>query len=559
MPPNTALAAATRSVTTSPPAIRPVSPPGQATAGPPGNVTAADASHRDRFLNFAFASADLLVEVGPDSTIDWAAGAFASRFGRQAESFLRQPVEALVTPADRPALAHALALVALRGRLAPMILRLNDPQQTRCAVGGLATPGKTGRYCLTFGAVPVEPLAPPTLAPDGATLASQAEAGLRSGQAQALSLLDVGNWAEENAQLSPAERLALRQEIARTLVEQGGPDVLVGDMGPGRYGVLGHSDVDVRALTDAMQTALRKGGGFSGAKVQGQKISLTLPGLTVGQASRALRFALSRFADGGLTAVTSAGFASGLAGFIATAGGQAATLRARIAGRKFRLAYQPVVALTGRAIHHYEALLRPIGDMNGRPLKTQELVTFAEAMGLSEELDLAVAQEALQTLTETEHVRVAVNVSGLSMQSEAFRDQLMALIVPGSRLIVELTETADITDTAAAADMLRGLRAAGVQVCIDDFGAGSAAFRYLRDFRVDFVKIDGAYVRAATAGPRERGFVESMRDLARAVDAAVIAEMVETVAEANLMAELGVELGQGYLFGRPGQLPGARR
>lgn len=529
------------------------------TISPPARASVADASHRDRFLNFAFASADLLVEVGPDTTIDWAAGAFASRFGRQADSFLRQPVEALVTPADRPALAHALALVALRGRLPPLILRLNDAQQTRCTVGGLAIPSQNGRFCLTFGAVPTEPLTPPSLAPDGATLASQAEAGLRSGQAQALSLLDVKNWAEENAHLSPAERAALRQEIARTLVEQGGPNVLVGDMGPGRYGVLGGADVDVGALTGAMQATLQKGGGFAGAQVRGQTLALSLPGLTAGQASRALRFALSRFADGGLTAVTSAGFASGLAGFIATAGGQAATLRARIAGRKFRLVYQPVVALTDRAVHHYEALLRPIGEMNGQALKTQELVTFAEAMGLSEELDLAVAQEALQTLAETERVRVAVNVSGLSMQSAAFRDQLMALIVPGSRLIVELTETADITDTAAAADMLRALREAGVQVCIDDFGAGSAAFRYLRDFRVDFVKIDGAYVRAATAGPRERGFVESMRDLARAVDAAVIAEMVETAPEAALMAELGVELGQGYLFGRPGQLPGARR
>lgn len=520
--------------------------------------------HRDRFLNFAFAAADLLVEIGPDTTIDWAAGAFASRFGRQADSFLRQPVEGMVTPADRPALAHALALATLHGRLSPLILRLNDAQQTRCALGALAVPDRAGRLCLTFGAVPTEHAPPPSLAPDRSVLACQAEAELRTGQKRALSLLDVDGWAEMNAHLSAAERTALRQEIARTLAEQGGPDVLVGDMGPGRYGVLGGSDLDVAVLAGAMRNAIGTGPVGSGTRVHGQTISLTLPGLTPGQASRALRFALSRFADGGLAAVSSAGFAQGLAGFISTAGGQAAALRARIAGRKFRLVYQPVVALSNRAVHHYEALLRPIGNMSGAdgtgsPLTTQELVTFAEAMGLSEELDLAVAQEALLTLSETERVRVAVNVSGMSMQSAQFREQLMALIVPGARLIVELTETADITDTAAAADMLRALRAAEVEVCIDDFGTGSAAFRYLRDFRVDFVKIDGAYVRAATAGPREQGFVESMRDLARAVDAGVIAEMVETEAEAKLMARLGVEFAQGYLFGRPGQLPGARR
>ena len=203
--------------------------------------------------------------------------------------------------------------------------------------------------------------------------------------------------------------------------------------------------------------------------------------------------------------------------------------------------------------------MRPIGNTDGFDMPTQDLVTFAEAMGLSEELDLAVAEEALATLRETRDIHVAVNVSGLSMQSAEFRDRFLRLLAPESRMIVELTETADIADTAAVAEMLQALRATGVEVCIDDFGAGSAAFRYLRDFRVDFVKIDGAYVRAATAGPRERGFVESMRDLAAAVDASVIAEMVETEAEAALMSELGVEFAQGYFFGRPGQLPGTPR
>lgn len=524
----------------------------------------ADASppnHRDRFLNFAFATADMLVEVGPDTAITWAAGAFASRFGEQADSFLRQPVEDLVTPADRPALAHALAMAALHGRLSPTILRLNDAHKTRCTMGALAVPGRTGRLCLTFGAVPVEPLPVPSTAPDRGILASQAEASLRAGQSRALGLLDVTGWADANAHLSIAERAALRQDITQALAELGGPGALVGEIGQGRYGVLGGTSMDVTALAQTLRDVLQANRTGQHAHVSGQGIalSMSMPGLTPGQASRALRFALSRFADGGLEAVSAAGFAHGLAGFISAAGDKAAALRARIAGHKFRLVYQPVVALADRRAHHYEALLRPIGGTEGLALSTQDLVTFAEAMGLSEELDIAVAQDALATLRETEKVRVAVNVSGLSMQSATFRERLMGLITPGSRLIVELTETADIADTTAVAEILGALRNAGVEVCIDDFGAGSAAFRYLRDFRVDYVKIDGAYVRAATAGPRERGFVESMRDLARAVDAAVIAEMVETEAEAALMAELGVGYAQGYLFGRPGTLPGATR
>ena len=96
-------------------------------------------------------------------------------------------------------------------------------------------------------------------------------------------------------------------------------------------------------------------------------------------------------------------------------------------------------------------------------------------------------------------------------------------------------------------------------VCLDDFGAGGAAFRYLREFGVDYVKIDGLYVRAATRGARERGFVASMVELAGTVGARVVAEMIETEEQAALMRDLGVQFGQGWLFGRPGTLPGARR
>jgi EAL domain-containing protein (putative c-di-GMP-specific phosphodiesterase class I) len=111
----------------------------------------------------------------------------------------------------------------------------------------------------------------------------------------------------------------------------------------------------------------------------------------------------------------------------------------------------------------------------------------------------------------------------------------------------------------AAAGAIAALRAEGVPVCLDDFGAGGAAFRYLREFGVDYVKIDGLYVRAAARSARERGFVASMVELAGAVGARVIAEMVETEEQARLMRELGVQYGQGWVFGRPGSLPGARR
>jgi EAL domain-containing protein (putative c-di-GMP-specific phosphodiesterase class I) len=256
--------------------------------------------------------------------------------------------------------------------------------------------------------------------------------------------------------------------------------------------------------------------------------------------------------------VAASGFAAGLAGFIAQTQGQTAALRQVIADRRFDVLYQPVVALRSRAVHHYEALLRPT-PMAGAPWQTtQEFVTCAEALGLAEELDLAVLQHVLAALDRAPGCSIAANISGQSMESEKFRRRLLQLLPAGSyrRLLIELTETAEIVDVAIAAATLQRLREQNIGVCLDDFGAGAAAFRYLRDFPVDYLKIDGAYVLGALRGERERNVVTSMLDLARSVGAETIAEAIETRELARLMEELGCMFGQGWLFGKAAPLPG---
>ena len=121
--------------------------------------------------------------------------------------------------------------------------------------------------------------------------------------------------------------------------------------------------------------------------------------------------------------------------------------------------------------------------------------------------------------------------------------------------MVEVTESAEIEDEDEAVRTLDALRARGIGLCLDDFGAGAAAFRYLRAFRVDWVKVDGLYVSNAVRSERDRAFIASMVDLSAAVGAKVIAERIETEADAAAMRALGVHCGQGWLYGRPGPLP----
>jgi EAL domain-containing protein (putative c-di-GMP-specific phosphodiesterase class I) len=275
--------------------------------------------------------------------------------------------------------------------------------------------------------------------------------------------------------------------------------------------------------------------------------------LTVPQTARTLRVALGAFAAASAPDEEAGGPA--LAGCIRKASLRARATRDLIARRRFRLAFQPVVRLTGGECHHVEALLRPASLPGQAAPTTHDFVTFSEAIGLAEELDGAVLDDVAALIASGPGPAIAVNVSGLSLQSRSFRHRLIALGVmhPG-RLLIELTETAEIDDTAMVAATIDKLRATGMAVCIDDFGAGNAAFRYLREFRVDFVKIDGSFVQGAASSARDRGFVASMLELSRSVGARAIAEMIETEEQAAIMQAMGVEFGQGWLFGRPAPL-----
>ena len=513
---------------------------------------------KDRFLAFAFAAADLLVEATPEGTICFAAGAFKARFGIAPEQFTGRPMHRMFAAADKAALDLALYTTALRGRLAPLVLRLSDQAGTPMVVSGLSMPSETGRLCFTVGRLPALP-APTASVRAVASFQSLAEERLRGQDGGAISLLELMGWPTARENLPDEAQRALQSEIVDVLGRLGGPGSIAGEISSGRYGLLADAAPDLATVAGELELLLRAHPATALTQVSGTDLTLARNGLTGPQAARALRYALARFANGGAKAASEAGFGNGLAEFIASAQLRARTVRGALADKQFRLAFQPVVHLGNRTVHHYEALLRPIFTPGNAIQTTQDFVTFAEAVGLSEELDWAVMQQAIAAQAGSPGSPVAINVSGLSMQSAAFREQVIEVLrssVEPGKILIELTETADIEDIASASAFINELRSVGVPVCIDDFGAGSAAFRYLKEFRVDYVKLDGAYVRGALQNAREHGFLLTMIELANFVGAKVIAETIEQDDEAMMMKELGVEYGQGWLFGKPGQLPG---
>jgi len=511
---------------------------------------------RERFVAFAFAAADMLIEADDQGMVLFATGAVRVRLGRSPDSLIGQPVEEIVALADQAALRAALAMVPSRGRLEPTTIRLADAKATPFVVSGLYLdlPGHAPRVCLSLAPPPV-PLSQEESVPGPGAQLRSAEGRLRRAAAGGPPGPDRLGLIEMRGQ-APAELLGC---INRVLSDRGG-QCQAAEMAPGRFSVLpgaGATLPDLSGVTDALDRLLPNQGLARNLRVA--SIPLAIEGLTPMQAARALRHCLSTFASGGAMAVRDHGFGEGLSNFVGDVGQRSQALRRAIAERRFRLEYQPICALADGSLHHYEALLRPDKGILGNQSGPGDFVNLAEMVGLTEELDLAVLEEAMRAtalLGAGQHI--AINISGLSMQSEGFAARLLTLLdgapTVTRRIMVELTESAEIEHEAQARDTMLALRQRGIPLCLDDFGAGAAAFRYLKSFPVDYVKVDGSFVQAAVRHERDRSFVAAMVDLSLAVGAQVIAEFIETEEHAQVMKDLGVGFGQGWHLGRPGPI-----
>jgi len=511
---------------------------------------------RERFVAFAFAAADMLLECDGDGVILFATGAFRARFGRAPEQLAGSSILDLLAPEEREGFAAELAMTPLRGRLEAQMLRLADRQGSVVVVSGLhlVLPGHAPRLCISFGQTPTMPDRRRPGARGAAGLLQQAESQLRAA-AQGLPGPDRLGLIELRAgheALQPAIGHALNDTLAGGCISA--------EVAPGRFGMLARPGQELPAMGDIM-TSLQKAlpGQDLGHVLKLGAIPLDVAGLSPVQAVRAVRHCLSTFAAGGADGLRDAGFDKGIASFVAEVGERADAFHRALRDQRFSLQFQPIIDLRSRVLHHYEALLRPEKGVLGRGQGPAEFVNLAEMIGLTEALDLSVLEQATRSfplLSGTQ--RIAINISGLSMQSAEFRQKLTQRLdmLPGSeaRLMVELTESAEIEHEDSAAATITALRDRGIPTCLDDFGAGAAAFRYLKAFPVDFVKVDGSFVEAAMNSERDRSFVASMVDLSLVVGAKVIAERIETEAHVTTMAALGVSHGQGWHLGKPGAI-----
>lgn len=510
-----------------------------------------------RLLGFAFASADLLIEIAADGKIAFAVGAGEALSGSAETALVGRAWRDFVDPRDRAMLEALLTGLAEGGRGGPVVVTLsgrNDGQERAASICAFRMPGNNGAVSCAFSRAAAKS------SHDlhdkksfEAVTSALFETAKSTGLELELALVELGGLAALRRLMSPDELSDLEQRLAGALRAQSHGGAAAADLGADRYALVRQKGEHVDQM---VQRLLKLVALESVQDIQATGRAMALASdAPPAQALRAIRYSLETFIKDGIEGTTPATLNEAVSRSLKRTLTEVGALGQAVNARAFKLVYQPVVNLkTGGTISHHEVLVR-FGD-NASPFPT---IRMAEELDLIEPLDLAVVEQTIEKLAFDPKLSLAANISGRTIVSpgfvEAVRRMLADRPAAARRLLFEITESAAIDDLSTADKHLKALRAMGVKICLDDFGAGAASLAYLQQLTLDVVKIDGRYIRELQHGGRESTFIRHLVTMCSELGVKTLAEMVENAQAEEAVRRAGVDYAQGWHYGAPTEQP----
>jgi diguanylate cyclase (GGDEF)-like protein/PAS domain S-box-containing protein len=243
-------------------------------------------------------------------------------------------------------------------------------------------------------------------------------------------------------------------------------------------------------------------------------------------------------------------------------------IREALARGRFVLHAQPILDLRTNEIVQYELLIRMLDDQNQLVPPASFLYT-AERFGLIRSIDRWVVRQAIQLITQQRalgnYVRLSVNLSGKSVGDLELTTLIEKELVEGGvepgQLTLEITETTAITDAERSKIFAIALKQIGCRLALDDFGVGSNSMNQLKHLPVDYLKIDGSFIRDLPSNKVDQHLVRAMVEVAKALKKRTVAEFVSSAEILKVVRDSGVDFAQGFFVGKPDAienvLPGA--
>jgi EAL domain-containing protein (putative c-di-GMP-specific phosphodiesterase class I)/PAS domain-containing protein len=528
---------------------------------------------RDRFIAFAFAGADLLVEMDDSDVVTYSAGAGEALYGIADSELLGKPLVDFVIARDRKKFTDSIQRLRNSGRLdhTPLTMVGSSGAMSRMRMAGIKLPQFPKGYHLVLSRI--SPLAEAeaektTTSTDPRVrfvemVQQRLNEANRMGEEYTLTLFDLS--ASSFGHCDPATLQSFLSTILHALEECSVRQNSAGPLHDRAFGLVHDNSVSAGAVQKKLAEVVAQfSGKVKGASLKMQTATLEMDdkALTAEDIGKALNFIISGFLrDGGKFAIRS--LAEGAKVAVEDTLVRVRNFRKMIKGERLVFLYQPMVNIHTGGVLAYEAFGRISHDKGY--FNPAQIIPFATDMGVIGEFDLIAVQKALVTMKAAADISslasIAVNVSGTSLGNPAFYHALLKILEQHkpmlARLVLEITDAARIYNLDEARRLLARIKRLGVRLSLDDFGSGGSAFDILKILPVDFVKIDSSYVFDARE-KRGRSVLRALTTLTHDLGMTSIAECVEDSHMMAVLKDVGIDYAQGYFFAPPA-LDTARR
>ena len=516
-----------------------------------------------KLAGFAFSFGDALLELDKKGRITWGLGGLHDVFAENEQSINGKALFEFLSKADRSSLEEYLALLRDSKRPNPIELKVNGGTRKPVSVllSGIYLKDVPEPYFLAFRKLHPEAVANEPGSwrkPDESEDFAQRVLALTRDHEKedaSLSVIQVEALDDFQSKLGQVQHQALEEAIFSVVQDAASEEGAVTRLSSGRYGVMHDASTDLESLKEGITESTRDfDESGQGLKVDAASLALSLL-IEQPDSAEALAATLRQIKNHPSEAMKVFENAHALQDLINRSRDDYNMVKGRLDEKSFSLAFQPIVDLESRVVHHFEVLTR-FDDSNASPFA---FICAAENCGLIKDFDWVICEKVVAWKADTENdkanVGLAVNLSALSVQDEAFVADMGRLTASlgdlKSSVHFEITETGEIEDIERINTVIQALRERGHKVYLDDFGVGQTSLQQLRKWDIDAVKIDGSYVRDALSDASTRHILKAIAHLCNDLEIDCIAEMIEDEATIEYLLANGIRYGQGYLFGKP--------
>lgn len=525
-------------------------------------------AQRDRFIAFAFAGADLLLEVGNDDVITYSAGAGEALYGISDADLTAKRLAEFIHGKDKKRFDDAILKLKNTGRLDHTAITMvgASGSVSKLRMAGIRLPQFPDTYHLVLSHIPPVAAADPNRVTGEVDhkarfvemVQQRLNEGNRLGKDYTMTLVDLS--ANDFSRMEPATTQSFLATVMDTLEEYSVRGASAGPLAHHAFGLVHDDQVPASVVHQRLNALAERFTGKVGAgsaltmrsatlqmddsTLSDDDITKAMTYIVNGFVRDSARFTLKSLAEGARVAVQDTlvrvkNFRSMVRG-----------------GEKLAFLYQPVVNLRTGAVLKYEAFSRI--THNGAFFVPSQIIPFATEVGLIGEFDVIAVTKALKLLRNPGEVSplasISINVSGHSLGNPAFYQSLFKVLEENrqvlGRLVLEVTDAAEIYNLDEAKRLLARIRRLGARISLDDFGSGGAAFDLLRFLPVDFVKIDASYVQDAR-DPRGRSVLKALTTLCHDLGIVTVGECIEDSAMLNILRDVNIDYAQGYYFAQP--------